>query len=146
MRPEPDACSSLRGICSGVLSPCSLAEPSRCLTAVFSPPFPSVCTGKGGYHLGGPAEVEFWGRWPEVSVAGIRACRNGGSRTRGELAAEPRLLPELPPALDGALRRLQSWWSTGRQACHYPLRAGVRSSPSKSCRISFFIIRQFLCH
>ena len=51
----------LTGICSGVLSPCSLAERSLCLTAVFSSPFPSVLTGRGGYNLGGPAEVESWG-------------------------------------------------------------------------------------
>ena len=50
-----------RGICSGILSTCSLAERSLCLISVFSSPFPSVLTGRGGYNLGDPAEVESWG-------------------------------------------------------------------------------------
>ena len=76
-------CSSLRGICSGVLSPCSLAEHSLCLIPVFSSPFPSVLTGRGGYNLGCPAEVESWGCWPEVSTAGIGACWNACSMISG---------------------------------------------------------------
>ena len=42
-------------------------------------------------------------------------------RSPGELAAEQQLLQELHLALDRALRRPQSWWSTGRQARHYPV-------------------------
>ena len=62
MRPETEAVVALCGASVvGFFPPSSLAERSLCLIAVFSSPFPSVLTGRGGYNLGGPAEVEFWG-------------------------------------------------------------------------------------
>ena len=109
-------CSSLRGISSGVLSPYSLVERSLCLIAVFSSPFPSVFTGRGGYNLGGPAEVEFWGRWPEVSIAGIGACQNGGSTNSGRVGRRAAAAAGTSPGPGSALRRppvLVEPWEAG---------------------------------
>ncbi|CAI9156778.1 unnamed protein product [Rangifer tarandus platyrhynchus] len=77
-------------------------------------------TGRGGYHLGGPAEWNSGGVDQRSPSLGLEPVKTAALRTRGELVEEQRLLQELPLALDGALRRLQAWGSTGRQARHYP--------------------------
>ena len=109
-------------------------------------PFLSVPTGRDGYSLGSLAGARSWKWWPEASVTGIRACRGGGSTTSGRAGRGAAAGAGLHLALDRPLRRLRSWWSTRRQARHYPVWGRGKVDPSKSCRISFFIISQFLCH
>ena len=118
----------------GFFPPCSLAERSLCLIAVFSPPFPSVLTGRGGYNL----EVQL--RWnSEVSIAGIGASRNGGSMNSGRAgrgaAAAARTSPGPGPGIKAASGPGGTLGS-GRVILQYG--GGIRLSPPESCRISFF--------
>ena len=116
------------------------------LNSNISLPFLSVLTGRGRYSLGSLAGARSWKWWPEASVTGIRACRAGGSTTSGRAGRGAAAGAGLHLALDRPLRRLRSWWSTRRQARHYPVWGRGKVDPSKSYRISFFIISQFLCH
>ena len=71
---------------------------------------------RGGYSLGGPAEVEFWGRSPEVSIAWIGACRNGASTISGRAGGRAAAAAGHHLALDPALRRppvLVEHWEAG---------------------------------
>ena len=117
------------------------------LNSNVSLPFLSVLTGRGGYSLGGSAGARSWKCWPEASVTRIGACRGGDSMTSGRAGGGAAAAEGLHLALDGALRWppvLVEHWACGHIDIQY--RGGVRSSPSKTCRISFFIISQCLCH
>ena len=122
-------------------------ERSLCLIAVFSPPFPSVLTGRGGYNL----EVQL--RWnsggidPRSPSLGSEPAEVAALQSPGELAEEQRLLPELHLALDRALRRplvLVEHWAAGESFSSMGKASGYpRPNPVE---FPFFIISQFLCH
>ena len=83
---------------------------------LFSSPFPSVLTGRGGYNLGGPAEVEFWGIDQRSPSLGSEPAEMVALRPPGELLEEQWLLQELHLALDQALRQppvLVEHWEAG---------------------------------
>ena len=66
-------------------------------------------------------------------------------RTPGELVEEQWLLQELGPGL-GIKATSGPGGALGGRRVIIQYGGGGRSSPSKSCRISYFIISQFLCH
>ena len=83
---------------------------------MFSSPFPAVLTGRGGYNLGGTAEVEFWGVDQRSPLLGLEPTETVALRTLGGLVEEQWLLQELHLALDWALRRppvLVEHWEAG---------------------------------
>ena len=117
------------------------------LNSKVSLPFLSVLTGRGGYSLGGSVGAGFWKCWPEAFVTGIGACPNRGSMNSGKAGEGAAAVAETSPGPGSGIKAAsgRSGALGGRQVI---IQHGgeVRSSPSKSCRISFFIISQFLCH
>ena len=111
------------------------------------PPFILRGYGRGGYNLGGSAEVEFWGHSPEVSIAGIGACQNSGSMNSGGAGGRAVAAAGTSPG-PGLGIKVASGPSEalGGRRVIIQYGGGFRLSSSKSCRISCFIISQFLCH
>ena len=118
------------------------------LNSNVSLPFLSVLTGRGEAGIA-------WAVWLEPdpgSVAqrllspGSEPAQTAALQTPGELAEEQWPLQKLHLALDRALRRppvVVEHWEAGMSLSSMAEGSGHLS---KSCRISFFIISQFLCH
>ena len=117
------------------------------LNSNISLPFLSVVTGRGGYSLGGSAGAGSWKCWPQASVTGTRACEDCGStnsrRAVGRAAAAAGTSPGPGSSIKAASR---AGGALGGRRIIIQHGGGVRSSLPKSCRISFFILSQFLCH
>ena len=78
---------------------------------------------------------------------GSEPAKVAALRTPGELVEDQWLLQELHLALDWGIKAASGpGGALGGRSVIIWYAGGVRSSPSKSCRISFFIISQFLCH
>ena len=114
------------------------------LNSNISLPFLSVLTGRGRYSLGSLAGAGSWKCWPEVSLCHLPRwwlydLRESSQRSSGCCRTSPGPGSGIKAASSpgGAL---------GGRSIIIQYGGGGRSSPSKSCRISFFIISQFLCH
>ena len=95
--------------------------------------------GRGGYNLGGSAEVEFWGHSPEVSIAGIGACQNGSCTNSGRAGGRAVAAAGTSPGPGLGIKVASGpGGALGGKRVIIQYGGGVRSSPSKSCRISFF--------
>ena len=116
------------------------------LNSNVSLPFLSVLTGRGGYSLGGSAGAGSWKCCPEASVTGIGACPNGGSTNSGRAGGGAVAVAETSPGPGSGIKAASGrGGALGGRRVIIQHGGEVRSSPSKSCRISFFIISQFLC-
>ena len=145
----PRAAASIANLLSVLFRSLQLSGRAQSLlNSNVSLPFLSVVLiRRDRYSLGGLAGARSWKCWPEASFTGIGACRGGGSTTSGRAGGGAVAAEGLHLAQDGALRWppvLVEHWARGHIDIQY--RGGVRSSPSKTCRISFFIISQCLCH
>ena len=116
------------------------------LNSNVSLPFLSVLTGRGGYSLGSSVGARSWKCWPEachrdwsLPKRRLYEFRESWQRSSGfsETSPGPGSGIKAASGPGGAL---------GGRRVIIQHGGGVRSSPSKSCRISFFIISQLLCH
>ena len=136
----PRAAASIANLLSVLFRSLQLsARAQSLLNSNVSLPFLSVLTGRGGYSLGGSAGAGSWKCWPEASVTGDQSLprwrlydpreswRRSSSCCRTSLGPGSGIKAASGPG--GALGGRRVIIQNG---------GGVRSSPSKSCRISFF--------
>ena len=116
------------------------------LNSNVSLPFLSVLTGRGGYSLGGLVGAGSWKCWPE-------ACHWDWSLPKWQLYEHWESwqrssgFSESSPGPGSGIKAATGPGGTlGGRRVIIQHGGGVRSSPSKSCRISFFIVSQLLCH
>ena len=109
------------------------------LNSNVSLPLLSVLTGRGGYSLGGSAGAGSWKWWPEASVTGIRAYQNSSSTNSGRAGGGAATVAETSPGPGSGIKAASSpGEALGGRRVIIQHGGVVRSSPSKSCRISFF--------
>ena len=144
----PRAAACTVSLLSVLFHSLQLSGRAQCLFNSNVPlPFLSVLTGRGGYSLGGSAGAGSWKCWPEASVTGIGACPNGGSTNSRRAGGGAAAAAGTSPGPGSGIKAASSpGGALGGRRVIIQYGGRVRSPPSKSCRTSFFIISQFLCH
>ena len=91
--------------------------------------------GRGGYNLGGSAEVEFWGHSPEVSIAGIGACQNGSCTNSGRAGGRAVAAAGTSPGPGLAIKAASSpGGALGGRRVIIQYGGGVKSTQEQSLR------------
>ena len=119
------------------------------LNSNVSLPFLSVLTGRGGrggYSLGGLAGADPGSVGQRLLSLGLEPAKNSGSTNSGRAGRRAVAAAGTSPGPGSGIKAASSPGGALRGGCVIQYGGRRRSSLSKSCRISFFIISQFLCH
>ena len=117
------------------------------LNSNVSLPFLSVLTGRGGYIAWAvQLEPDPGSVGQRLLSLGLEPAKNSGSTNSGRAGRRAVAAAGTSPGPGLGIKAASGpGGALGGRRVIIQYGGGVRSSPSKSCRISFFIINQFLC-